>query len=727
MAINPLYIPLFNIEEVILDKDTGLPLSAGIVKFYRDSQRLTPKPVYQIAGVSPNYSFASVGAVLTLGLSGTFVDQNGDPFVPYAYPYDAEGELDLYYVTVESEGGVAQFVRQAVPYVNSGNISPSERTSTENELSNPQFVEFNFPAGINTVNVTGSNKVTSIAPDWDLITSGSGTVEIQRLLLTSASVPTNPPYSLRIQASSGLGATVTLRQRLNNTVSIFRGGFASGSLTAAVIGGGSSFVTMTYAPSSGISTEIIPSTSILTDGAYHIIQNNAAIPDQANPSADTGYIDINITIPTSRNIAITSIQAVGTEFSIDIPFDEQTVARQKDHLFHYYENSILKQPKENILTGWNFALNPWQFTTTTITNVATNQYTADQTIIVQQNYVNTASGNNVSVGRATAAGNYAFSVNAVTVTNQFAMIQYIDTKTAAPYWGKNLSALVTALIATSHSTSLNFKMKLIYRTTAPVPTISQSEPVDSWAILGEPVLAAGWTSISAVNDPIYTITSSENSFSFDKFTLPAASTDNMILGVMIYTTSQMDSSGTADIALFKDVSLVFNDFAIKSAVETFDQTLRKCQFYYEKSYDQGVLPGTVTYKGIRSSFCQQVFDSGTGSLGTVPSVFYLEYQQIKRASLPTVHYYSPAAGTIDNVSVGYLPGGAAPPVLVQTSISYPSFWTTIFSGSQDTNSSQGQLNYPINTNFIAALSHAGDARTQSITFYHYTADARLGV
>ena len=47
MAIDPLYIPLFTIEEVILDKDTGLPLSGGVVKFFRDSQRATPKDVFE--------------------------------------------------------------------------------------------------------------------------------------------------------------------------------------------------------------------------------------------------------------------------------------------------------------------------------------------------------------------------------------------------------------------------------------------------------------------------------------------------------------------------------------------------------------------------------------------------------------------------------------------------------------------------------------------------------
>ena len=388
MTINPLYVPLFNIEEVILDKDSGLPLAGGVVSFYRDSQRLTPKVVYQISGVSPNYSFISVGSVLTLGLSGTFVDQNGDPFVPYAYPYDSEGELDLYYVTVVSSGGVPQFVRQAVPYIDTSGISPAERTSNENEISNPQFVEVFFPdPGITILNVTGSNTVTPIAPGWDIISTGTGTLTLERLQPTSAGVVTNPAYALRIEASTGFGATVALRQRFEHTPSIFRNAFASGSLAAAVISGGGSFVSMNYIPSTGTPTEIIASTSIPTDGAYHVIAGNSAIPDQSNSPAATGYVDISITLPTGRNLAITSIQVVGAAFSIDIPYDENTAGRQVDHLFHYYRNSIIIQPKNTILSGWNFGLNPFQFTFTGAPSITTTnaQYVTDQTIFKAEN------------------------------------------------------------------------------------------------------------------------------------------------------------------------------------------------------------------------------------------------------------------------------------------------------------------------------------------------------
>ncbi|HJY22894.1 MAG TPA: hypothetical protein VJ279_08425 [Hanamia sp.] len=724
MTINTLYVPLFNIEEVILDKDSGLPLTAGVVKFYRDSQRLTSKPVYQIAGVSPNYSFISVGAELTLGIAGDFVDQDGDPFVPYAYPYDAAGELDLYYVTVESEGGIAQFVRQAVPYVPDGGINPADRASTQNELSNPQFVEVNFPStGTTTISVTGSNTVTPVAPGWDLITSGTGTVDLERLEPTSAGVPTNPPYTLRIQASAGLGATVTLRQRLTNTPSIFRGGFVSGSITAAVISGGGSFITMTYAPSTGSSTEIIPSTSITTDGAYHTIENNAEIPDQVNTAASTGYVDINITIPTSRNIAITSIQIVGTATGVDIPFDQQTAARQKDHLFHYYEDSLVRQPKNSLLTGWNFGLNPWQSGTKVVTNNLNNGYiNADQTIIVQQNYVASATSFNTATGQADVSNNYGLQVQAATDHNQFALIQYLDANTARPYWGKILSSLVTATLHTTHSTNCHIKMRLIYK--AGLPTshgngASQNYPIASWAEGQDPVFDADFTVILPVNDPVYLLDTSLQGYAFEKFQLPASTDVNMTLGICVYTIDNMDSTGTADFIVFDDISLVQNDFAIATQPQTFDEVFRQCQYFYEKSYNVGVIPGTATNNGLR--YASVPFATDGSSTVMYKNSFQLIYQQLKRVP-PVLAFYAPD-GTNGSVQLAARSGdGTTPAPSVGTNpVNVASSLWTAFGSTIDC-----VIMRPNTTASIMTFASTEDSKQGEI-YYHYTANSRIGI
>lgn len=607
MSINTLYVPLFTIEEVINDKDTGLPLSGGVVTFYRDAQRQTPKEVFQIEGSSPDYTFTSLGNELTLGICGSFVDLNGNPMVPYAYPYDDDGDLDLYFVRVVSEGNVAQFTREAVPYVNTDS-SPGDNTSEGNALCNPQFVEINFPSsGVTTLTVTGSNTATPLAPGWDLITSGSGTVDVERLQPTAGDVPTNPPYSLKISADSALGATVSIRQRLNHSPSFLRNNFVSGTVTASIISGGASSLSMSYVTDTSVSTLIIPTTSITNDGAYHVIKNNVEITDFVNTAADSGYIDIIITIPTSRSIALSSIQIAGTSKAGDVAFLEESVDRQKDHLFHYYEDAVVHQPKSNLLTGWTFAQNPWQFRTTALTNVATNTYTADQTIIIQQNIVDTNSGNNVSVGQSSFGSNLDFKVTAVTATNKFMMLQYIDPLTIQPYWGQKLSVRVVGRINSSHvpATTLNFKVRLMYKAGLPSAT-SRLVPVGDWLNTDNSIpdiSGDGWTYITTDYDPTFTFTDTNTAFDSNAFQLPVSTNANMTLGVAIFMMNNMDSTATADTVGITRVSLVYNDFAIDADPMTYDESVRRCQYYYSKTFPLATVPaqaatqvGAITYR-----------------------------------------------------------------------------------------------------------------------------------
>jgi hypothetical protein len=429
---------------------------------------------------------------------------------------------------------------------------------------------------------------------------------------------------------------------LTNTVSIFRGGFASGTLTAAVISGGSSFVTMTYAPSSGAITEIITSTSIPTDGGYHVIANNAAIPDQANPAASTGYIDINITIPTSRNIAITSIQVVGNATSINIPYDEETAARQKDHLFHYYENAVVRQPKSSILAGWKFAYNPWHFRTTSTTNVANNTYTADQTVIIQQNYVDTTTGNNVAVGRSSNTTNFMYQITAVTAANKVMMLQYIDAALMRPYWGKTMSAMVKASITTSHATALRFKLRLMAKAGLP-GTISQTVPVSAWANTNDSIPTVsgdGWTYITSINDPIYTLTADLQSFNFDGFVLPPSTNGNMTLAIAFIPMNNMVETATADVINFESISLVNNQFAIEADTETYEQAVRKCQYYFEYSWDPESAIGLNTYTG--------AITYQAPLLSSIAPGLQSFFKSIKRSNASIV-WYSPQTGVANKI------------------------------------------------------------------------------
>jgi hypothetical protein len=153
MAIDPRYIASLSLQEFFVNKDvdspvdSGLPLSAGIVTFFRDASREDMKPVYTISGDYPNYTFTALPNPLTLSPVGTPQDNDGNDIVIYYFPFISESDNtpDLYYVTVESAGRVPQFTRESWPPNAGGGGSGggSDITWSDNFIPNPQFLDHN--------------------------------------------------------------------------------------------------------------------------------------------------------------------------------------------------------------------------------------------------------------------------------------------------------------------------------------------------------------------------------------------------------------------------------------------------------------------------------------------------------------------------------------------------------------------------------------------------------
>lgn len=667
MASNTLYIPFFDLETVFLDKTTGLPLSGGTVTFYQDTQRATLKPIFQLTGNAPDYSFIQLSNPMTLSISGTFVDDNGFPVVPYGYPFDTEGAEERYYVKVESSEGVLQLEREDVPFVIESAIPPEERTNTENELSNPQFVEVLFDS-INGENyaVTG-NATTTVAPDWEIISNGTGSITLNRIDLTALTTPTNPPFALEINADSTLGTDVTLRQTLPQSPRLIAGGYASVTFIASVTGPSAITLVANYVRSGGSPTTIqVLSSSVTSNGLFQVIAGNVLIgPTQNSDPGSTGSVSIDIVIPTARAVQISSIQFVGVSAPINIPFDEISTPRQIDYLFHYYKPLLEYKPIPSILVGWDFPLNPAQFgDTQTITTTAA--YAWDQ--LIMQTVVG-----NVNLTRFVPTNGLSLemvSANEVTSLTQYLLGPGGTLK-------KTLSGPLSVNIQANTIGSDTVSVK-VYLFVAPLTSVIPTLPATIGTLNADgtfSVTASGWTEVTRGGFDTASATLSETGYAnigFSGWQSDTTQQDDTNIFAIVVVFAGVEAGATISI---NSISLTPGTIPTIPAPQSPITVLNECKEYYEKSYDISVLPGTVTTGNqlIFSIDPLNIKADGSGSVeitSMMPTVFQVDYGRKKQ--LPTVTLYSPNSGASGTV---YFAPYRASGVYVAAGVSVPVNWT----------------------------------------------------
>lgn len=81
--LNSQYITAIDLNQYFVNKITGQPLAGGIISFYEDSSRTTPKAVYELTGSPPNYTYTALPNSLTLSSVGTIVDSTGNQVALY--------------------------------------------------------------------------------------------------------------------------------------------------------------------------------------------------------------------------------------------------------------------------------------------------------------------------------------------------------------------------------------------------------------------------------------------------------------------------------------------------------------------------------------------------------------------------------------------------------------------------------------------------------------------
>lgn len=619
---------------------------------------------------------------------------------------------------VPSEGG-------AVPSNNSLAI-----LGNENQVSNSQFSLINFVSPL-TITTAGTYL---IAPCWELVLSGAGSTTVTQLIFSGdQDIITNPPYALRINSTGWTESY--LRQRFQNNGAIWSAGAVTMSITARAQTV-SENISLIYSPNSPGIPQTVAS-ALLGTGDYEVVSGAVDLPVSVNSTlSSSAYTDMIVQLPPTGIVDVTNIQVIGQTDSLptnfdpdsDIPsYQQEPQERIIDHLFHYYKNSVVTKPKKSILTGWNFPLNPYQFIATAVaTRSALTSYIADQTILHQE------AASQLQTGKNSVAQRTNLLVKAVTSATQtrFALIQYIDPNTIRPYWSYLVSAFARARIFTDAASSVRLKCRLIYRSSLPA-TLSDVNPIVSWASNSDPTFAAGWTALSPLNDPAYVLpnayatdevvgANAYPAFSFDSFQMPNSDNANMTLGIVVYTMDNLNSvSGHEDSIAFDRVSLISSAFGADAESQTIDEVLRECELYYEKSYPSDELAGATTNSGLRHTVDPLSGDYSSTVL--YKTSFNLVYNQVKRVP-PTVTFYTPN-GASGNVQAGVWNGtsyptpdvGASNPINIVTS-----------GFSVVTNTVKDILLRPLNGDTIMTFNSPPNSRQGEI-LYHYVADARLGV
>lgn len=607
-------------------------------------------------------------------------------------------------------------INDFIPSNGGGSDTNNSSIPTNNQITNSQFFEVNFTSPLE-IDTEGTY---SVAPGWDFVCEGVGgdaTIE-QVVSVSDQNQINNPPYTLRIDTNGFSSAKLV--QRFNHNGAIWastddQDGFVSMSVTAS--SDDDYELSLLYVPSNTLLTYSTIASDIITGGDFQVLDGTIRLPVSDNTdTSDDAYIDMVIQLQGTGIIELSNIQVTGQSLPEGstvpdpIVYQQETIERQIDHFFHYYRESIIIQPKESILTGWNFGINPQQFTFIGAPNIATTDpiYVLDQTIFKAE------IADSISVSKQDTLNIVA---NPSISQGQFAIIQYIDPSTINPYWGFKVSSLVRASVDAIGTLPVKIKMRLIYSADLP-QTLSGTEPIDSYDANGDPIFSSAWTAIMPENDPSYELTTpsifnQSDYYSFNKFQLPTDPSTTQTLGIVLYITESLDSDIEQRMYV-KSISLVPNDFALDSNVETFDQSLRKCQFYYEKSYPNFVFPGPSTTYGNLVRY--MTVDHSTNF--AYPAPFSIEMNTVKRGN-PIVTLYNLSGGS-DSVTLGVI-NTAGHESGSNRSVS--DSWSPYPLSPAD-NGNTKIITYKVKDPSTAFI---GGVTPTAVIYFNYVADSRMGL
>ena len=240
--------------------------------------------------------------------------------------------------------------------------------------------------------------------------------------------------------------------------------------------------------------------------------------------------------------------------------------------------------------------------------------------------------------------------------------------------------------------------------------------------------ASGWTVIprsglptASATLPVFStntdINSPDNDMSFTGWEITDSTqiSDTNKFAIVV-TFAYVDTSTTIAI---NSISLIPSDIPSRPAPQSFDEVLRKCQYYYEKSYDNGIYAGAVSTNG--PVICYQWPVVLNASTNCYPRFLTARYEVKKRISV-TPSIYSPDSTAASVFIAIYYANN----LLVGGDAAISGNWTLIDSGQ--TGFSFQPVDRSVSVASGAGPGGAPNANySEAVAAFHFIADARLGI
>ena len=592
--------------------------------------------------------------------------------------------------------------------------------TSSNQITNPQFSLINFVNPLTLSSVTDPTPI-ELAPGWTLELVGTGSVTLSQVAFNNDEKnPTNAPYALRVTTSGWDDNGIILRQRFEQNGMLWANKFVSTTVTARVQGAFQTIrATLVDSNNTLLATILAP---VVVNAAFVEYRDFGALIDTTNPDIPpAAYIDYRLYLPKDSDIYVTSIQVVVQDTEITPGFEQDTINRQIDHTFNYYNLPLQYKPIPSLLTGWDFNLNPAQFSGGASQTISAS----NATYIWDQTVCKSASGN-VAVARSAITG--GFQATNAGATTAWYMLQYLSGAQARAMLGNELSVNIHAY-KTQVGSDVTARVYL-YRgsAAATIPTVPGTNSIGTIATSGEFTLtASNWTLIprgtlnqaqgilQEVSTLDYSTLNEDGDLRFNGWEIidsaEIADTDKFAI-VVTFQTASASTVVTVD-----SISVVPGSIATRPAPQTRQQVLEECEYYFEKSTDQGVFPTAGTLAGALLS--EQYAYGVTGvSISISPRSFAIQYNTKKRA-IGTPVLYS-LSGTVNQVSVTGYNGSAQPIAPMNVSSSN---WTAGELGERGCTFIAANRATVLATNGVAFNQNFAEG----LILYQYYVDTRLGV